>query len=111
MNDFPYYILIGKRVFKTDINGFMRWSRKRGGSASQTLALTRVSPTVDISTIFICIDHRHFGEGRPIVFETLVFGGQLDGEMERYTTYGKALDGHERMVIRVRKGIVNEALN
>jgi len=111
MHDFPYYILLGKRVFKTNMEGYIKWSAKRGGRVSEQIAFTRISPTVDVSTIFMCIDHNHSGEGKPVVFETMVFGGKFDQDGERYTTYGKALDGHERMVRMVRKGFIDEHKN
>ena len=40
--------------------------------------------------------------GPPELWETLVFGGPLNLEMERYATREEALAGHERMVGRVR---------
>lgn len=58
---------------------------------------------VQISTVFLGINHRR-GEGPPLLFETLVFGGPRDGEIERYSTWDEAEAGHARMVERVRKG-------
>lgn len=52
-----------------------------------------------VSTVFFGIDHR-FGDGPPLVYETLVFtpaGGE--GEMRRYTTRDEALAGHEEVRI------------
>ena len=45
------------------------------------------------------------GEGPPILFETLVFGGPLDGEMDRYSSWDDAQVGHEMMVKRARARI------
>ena len=56
-----------------------------------------------VSTVFLRLDHNYSGEGPPVLFETLVFGGPLSDEMERYCTEAEALEGHERMVERVRK--------
>ena len=36
-----------------------------------------------ISTVFLGIDH-NFGEGEPLLFETMIFGGQHDQYQERY---------------------------
>lgn len=55
--------------------------------------------TIDVSTVFLGLDHR-FGEGPPLLFETMVFGGPLDQECERYTTWDEAIAGHEVMVNR-----------
>ena len=55
-----------------------------------------------ISTVFLGLDHSFEG-GWPLLFETMVFGGHLDGEMDRYYTWKEALEGHKQMVDRVKK--------
>lgn len=60
------------------------------------------APTV--STVWLGIDHS-FGRGEPLIFETMVFGGPLDQEQERYSTEAAALEGHQRMVERVRAAV------
>lgn len=54
-----------------------------------------------VSTVFLGLDHR-FGQGEPLVFETMVFGGPLDQEQERYSTWDEAEAGHKAMVERVK---------
>ena len=54
-----------------------------------------------ISTVFLGLDHS-FGEGPPLLFETLVFDGPLADEMERYRTWEEAEAGHIKMVERVK---------
>lgn len=51
-----------------------------------------------VPTVFLGVNHRHFGDGPPILFETMVFGGSEDGYQERYATWEGALAGHERVV-------------
>jgi hypothetical protein len=46
-----------------------------------------------VSTVFLCINHG-FGDGPPVLFETLVQGGPLDDHMERYHTWSEAVAGH-----------------
>lgn len=55
-----------------------------------------------VSTVFLGIDHNFFA-GPPILFETMVFGGPCDGDMERYTTWDEAETGHAAMVERALK--------
>lgn len=56
-----------------------------------------------VSTVFLGIDHRFMRHaGEPILWETMVFGGEHDGEMERYSSYEEAMLGHERMCRRIR---------
>ena len=50
--------------------------------------------TVRLSTVFLGMDYNHTGEGKPILFETMVFGGDMDGRQERYCTWDEALAGH-----------------
>lgn len=54
-----------------------------------------------ISTVFLGSDHQYL-DGPPLLFETMVFGGPMDGEMERYTTLEQAEQGHKAMVDRVK---------
>ena len=51
----------------------------------------------DVSTVFLGLDHS-FGSGPPLLFETIVFGGNFDGEMNRYETWDEAVTGHDEMV-------------
>lgn len=52
-----------------------------------------------VSTVFLGLDHQ-FGDGPPLLFETMVFGGDSE-ECERYTTYEEAVAGHRRWVKRL----------
>lgn len=59
---------------------------------------------VNVSTVWLGLDHRHLiTEGsRPLVFETMIFGGPLGGEMWRYSTEEEALAGHAAALELVR---------
>jgi hypothetical protein len=57
--------------------------------------------TVCVSTVWIMLDHNFFG-GKPLIFETMVFGGRLDQFQLRYSTEAEALAGHAMMVDAVR---------
>jgi hypothetical protein len=54
-----------------------------------------------VSTVFLGLDH-NFTHGDPVLWETMVFGGPLDGEQERYTSEADARRGHATMVARVK---------
>jgi hypothetical protein len=45
------------------------------------------------STVFIGLDH-NWGEGPPLVFETMIFGGEFDQYQYRYSTWAEAEAGH-----------------
>jgi hypothetical protein len=58
---------------------------------------------VEVSTVFLGLDHHGIKPGPPIVFETMVFGGELDRECEQYATWDEAEAGHKAMLDRVVK--------
>ncbi len=59
------------------------------------IALTERDEVV-ISTVFMGINHGDLlGESPPMIFETLVIGGEYDGAMLRYSTEREAAAGHE----------------
>lgn len=64
---------------------------------------------VRVSTVFLGIDHQ-FGDGPPLLFETMIFGGELDGEQQRYSTWDEAKAGHDRAVNNIRKHILHSWL-
>lgn len=55
-----------------------------------------------ISTIFLGLDHG-WGDGPPLVFETMIFEGPEDGFQERYYTWDEAEAGHKKAVELVKK--------
>lgn len=55
---------------------------------------------VRVSTVFLGIDHRFGGDGPPVLFETMIFGGPLDQYQRRCTSMAGARLMHS---IAVRK--------
>jgi len=60
---------------------------------------------ITVSTVFLGIDHNLGGDGPPVLWETMVFGGALDGEQRRYTSRADALRGHQALCARVNATI------
>ena len=61
---------------------------------------------VRISTVFLGLNHR-FGsvpnkDRVPLLFETMVFGGKLNLEFERYPTWQDAEEGHKRWIAKAQ---------
>ena len=90
-----HYILEGKNPIESDLMTWGKWFE----TADRHVAKFE-DKDIFISTVFLGIDHS-FGDGPPVLFETMVFGGELDEEMNRYTTWEDAEKGHEEMVKRV----------
>ncbi len=55
----------------------------------------------EVSTVFLGLNHAP-SLGPPVLFETMVLGGLLDGHQWRYSTYDEAERGHEEVVGMVR---------
>jgi hypothetical protein len=65
--------------------------------------LTKVSDTVKVSTVWLGIDHNGYLPGFPrAIFETMVFGGRLDQQIERYSSEDTAVAGHAEWVALAR---------
>ena len=96
MND-KYILVDGKPVKCENIAEWGQWFEKDDRKIDHTI----ISDTGDeyVSTVFLGLDHS-FGDGPPILFETMVFGGPLDQEMDRYATMEEAQAGHLVMVAK-----------
>ena len=79
------YILEGKRVVEeTNLIKWAEWFETTDRHvADDTIGKVRVS------TAFLGLDHNLFG-GKPLLFETMIFGGKHNDYQERYTTWEKA---------------------
>ncbi len=73
---------------------------KRKKQVDIIIAKTRING-VEISTIRLPINHGD--ANNPLWFETMVFGGDQCGELERYSSINLALAGHFRWVLALRE--------
>ena len=69
----------------------------------RTVAVDDITSKIYVSTVFIGIDHNFSGKGLPILWESMIFNGALNGYTERYSSKKAALAGHER-VVKIAKG-------
>lgn len=115
-----YYILDGNDVRLADLCAWAEWFEH--SPKDRLISLTLVDPRtadtkpfgglgdIKVSTVFLGIDHNYTETGPPILFETMVFGGLLDQEQERYATMAEALSGHAAMVERVKRAESGESI-
>lgn len=90
------------------VDDLLTWARWYEGAADQRrVARTQITAEVDVSTVFLGRDHS-FGDdpGPPVLWETMVFGGPLNLDTERYTSRADAEAGHAAMVERARAAVV-----
>lgn len=105
-----YYVLDddGNPVEVDDVLAWGHWFERATRDRSRIVAADRdegAAPGgVLVSTVFLGLDHA-FGGGPPVLWESLVFGGALDGEMARYTSRAAALAGHQSLCERVRASL------
>ena len=93
------YVLDGKVPVRCDDT--TTWGKTYANNTKRRVARDELGD-VSVSTMFLGLDHS-FGDGPPQLFETMVFGGPLDGEMERCSTWSEAELQHMEMCMRVVK--------
>lgn len=83
----------GNPVAEYDLLRWARWMEAN----ERSLRRTNIGQ-VCVSTVFLGIDHG-FDGGRPVLWETMIFGGPTDAEQQwRYTSKSAAIDGHASAV-------------
>ena len=58
---------------------------------------------VVVSTVWLGLDHS-WGDGPPLIFETMIFGGEHDEDRWRWSTEGAARSAHHRIVAALKAG-------
>jgi hypothetical protein len=95
------YILENKKPVPCD--DLMTWAKWIENPENKIVKQTMVGD-VKVSTVFLGLDHNFGGGGKPILFESMIFGGPHDQDQHRYHTWDEAERGHEELVAKV-KGI------
>ena len=96
------YFILNEDKTVTSVGNATEWAAfLESDSDGRRVDRTEVTDDIEVSTVFLGLNHQ-FGDGPPLLFETLVFGGKLDGEMCRYSTWDQAVSGHLRVVERVK---------
>jgi predicted ATP-dependent serine protease len=90
------YILDGREpVPAPDLMEWGRWME----TADRTVKWTEQGD-VHVSTVFLGLDHQ-FGEGPPLLFETMAFIAGDGVDQRRYSTWREAEQGHDEIVRRI----------
>jgi hypothetical protein len=92
-----HYILKAREVVEIDMIQWAKWFKQAG----RIVARTKINKKVEVSTVFLGIDHQ--------LFETLPFRiisqssrEGLEHFMRRYSTWSQALQGHNEVCEEVR---------
>ena len=90
------YILKGHiPILEPDLLTWAKWFE----TADRKVA-NDIFDNVRVSTVFLGLDHS-FLSGKPLLFETMVFGGDFDGEQKKYSTWEEAEKGHKKMLKKI----------
>lgn len=97
MND--KFILEGRELKTVDFATWARWF----GTADRHVANDEIGGA-RVSTVFLGIDYS-FGNGPPLLFETMIFGGPHADYQTRCSTWEQAEAQHAEAVALVKSGI------
>lgn len=101
MADDRYYILEGREI--KPVPDVRTWGAFFNNNEARTVGRDVLDGEVTISTVFLGINH-NWGDGPPVLFETMIFGGEHDEAQWRYHTYDEAEAGHQRIVEALKEG-------
>jgi hypothetical protein len=100
-----YYILVDKEPVPVD--DVLEWARMFEGD--RHVGNTTIKDVV-VSTVFLGIDHNFRPDGPPLLFETMVFGGEHDQYQDRYSTWEEAERGHAEICKMVQDSLELEGV-
>ena len=96
-----FYALEGREVVKSNMT---QWaSMMEETNSERFLSRDTIRPQVEVSTVFLGLDHSLGRADVPILFETMVFGGKCAGQAQRYTDFDDAIQGHQHVVRELMK--------
>jgi hypothetical protein len=98
-----HYILDGHCAVPVDL---MTWARWYEDAKDLRIVARTTIAHVDVSTVFLGTDQRIDGEGPPLIFETMIFGGPEDGYTARASTWEEAEKSHLDACALVEAGLV-----
>jgi hypothetical protein len=87
---------------------FIEWAMWFEDITNRLINYTQITSQIEVSTVFLGLDHRFHGQGPPILFETMIFAAglpDLDQYQCRYSSYDDAQAGHAAAVRMARAAI------
>lgn len=82
-----HYILEGGEIKTADLMTWAAWLESDKDFSKRRISETFIGD-IHISTVFLGLNH-NFGAGKPLLFETMVFGGEHDQFCMRYSILRK----------------------
>jgi hypothetical protein len=96
----PFRYVLDDEKRPVACNDLQRWGEMMEDMSKRRVAGTEVTDEVRVSTVFLGLDHRFMGDGPPLLFETMIFGGPepIDQATWRYASWDDAQTGHAAAV-------------
>ena len=90
----------GVPVVEDDLETWGRWLE----NCKSRIVKQEMIGKSKVSTVFLALDHNWSPSGPSVLWETMVFGGKLEGKMDRCSGSREQAEAmHQRMVKRVKK--------
>jgi len=84
----------------------LQWTKWFHVTINRKVNYTIINTNVSVSTIFIGIDYSFGNSDKPILWETMIFGGY--GKTRRYSSYEDAVKGHAEVIKHAEKAARKE---
>lgn len=99
-----HYILDADGKTPVLCDNLIQWSKFFGNYEARRVDATELHDgKVLVSTVFLGVDH-DYGEVVPLLWETMIFGGEHDLYRERYARHDSAIAGHAAAVLLAQRG-------
>lgn len=102
MNEIKHWILVDREPVACTLLEWGKWFETDDRIIEQTDLGSWGKDNVRVSTVFLGIDHSFGIGGPPILFETMIFGGEHDQYQDRCATYKEAKKMHTKALWLVR---------
>lgn len=86
-----YYVLDGKTAKVATRDEWAQWLKD--SRDKKRIASTEYGDDIRVSTVFLGLNHA-WGDGPPMIFETMIFGGEHSDDQVRCSTYEEAEAQH-----------------
>ena len=93
-----HFILKDKKPLETDLISWALWMN----DVSQRIVAKDKFGDVEVSTVFLGLDH-NWGGGEPLLFETMIFGGEYADYQKRCSTWEQAEKMHKDAIDLINK--------
>ena len=93
-----HYILRNRKTIPATFQEWLDWcvEENNAGRDYKRVALNE-KDGVRVSTVFLGLNHALHANEPPLIFETMIFGGEHDQEQDRCSTWDEAEQMHKRM--------------